>query len=497
MKYARVLVLLVVLVLAVGNPAVEGWRARARPVEAQYGVLATWVVDACTLTMGVGPEGLAVCAAFVTTGLILWVNGGGVATEELLKKAATQLSEWYADNLGDDGVQQFVAQYDQHPAWYYMSPQMVGAWASAFSGLMAAGWEYSANWANLGYAGWEYQFLTTSGVQQLETAELVLPSGANCAMVQASGGRNLRGPSGTTSGNGTMYWVTGTPAVAYTVFSLSMYAVSPTATNLASAFTWATGCAHSGETGFFRWRVPDTGAAEVSKYAYFAHNPMVSLRWWVDGTDPILSIEGSDLVAVEADIAAVGTGSRVNAVMTPDSLVGWNGLDDLPLASGRTGAVVIPAPTEDAGWWEGLFGGLGGLLGGIKSAVESVGSTASAIKTLVTDLPTTMVGALTAAVVPTTSLETRVDETAGELDGKAPFAWPAIIFAVVADLFDGGSSCPVIDMHTDLAPGWPSSELNMCLPDGAQTILYAITDAVAASMVILWAYWSYRRLVES
>jgi hypothetical protein len=238
---------------------------------------------------------------------------------------------------------------------------------------------------------------------------------------------------------------------------------------------------------------------------------------YASGEDVFIRIGWSTGVYTDlafTDFAMVGvsfypeTGKRVWTPAAADTLVAWNGVSDIPRSDGSTGTAVedIPTSPDNGAWWEQGINALTGGITGVRDWVQQVWERLGDISTTLTDvwewcqaLPQTMVTALADAVVPTVSVQTRVDDTTDEMGTRAPFAWPVVIFAVMGDLFEGGEACPEIVIPAGDMPGdyWANETMHFCVPEGGQTILYALCDVVAAGLVIVWAYWVYRRLLGS
>jgi len=189
---------------------------------------------------------------------------------------------------------------------------------------------------------------------------------------------------------------------------------------------------------------------------------------------------------VDVDYAPSGTITRVPAWM-PD----LNGAAEPKTYTGTDGAygpgVVEPTAATgsltdnaNASWWSSMFTNIANAVAGLSARVLGI--------------PDAIVNALATAVTPTVTVQARITALADVLDTKAPFAW----FGEFEDAWSAwgayGSDCLVVAVPG--AGSWDDVDVELCLPDGVQSITYAASRFVAASALAMWAWGFYRRLVE-
>ena len=487
------------VLLPVFDSTVGPGRFQPQRVQAQGQTAAAISVPCLASTLG-----FALCSGLVVLALATWkYSGGDLPTGQDLIDLVDGIVTYFDGNPA--GVQQYVQQYANHPNYIWLTPDILTDIGNAIAGLASWGFEYGANWGGTNHPF--YGRTWSSSRLVLKTDYLTLPSGANCSMV-----KNVGTAHQMLGGGGDVKLLTlefeEFEAATYPATDWGFGGGSYSATALYSLWSGSSnGCELSGMYGRFVLTLPRTSESTngMSGFEYALGAPLMVADWWVDGDNPRVTVNMTDF-AIEGGEVIELEGERYNTPLSPDFLDTWDGVSEVPLYSGVTGAVIdataVPVP-DDTSWWEGLFGGLGGkltgigdVLGQIWDAIQGLTDTVADIWSAVVALPDTMVTAISAAVVPSESVSERTGDLGDTMAAKAPFAWPVVVFAVVSDLFEGGTDCPTIDMGTE-SVGWPAVEMEMCVPSGAQTILYTLTDVIAAAMVMVWAYWVYRRMLGS
>jgi hypothetical protein len=500
MRNVHVLLLSAFLLGAVALPVFDSTvgpgRFQAEPVEAVGQVaVAIWAV--CT-----DPAGAVVCASLITMGLALWVAlGNPLPSGQDLTDAVGNLFDMFTAN--GPGVQQYVQQYANHPNYAWLTIDMLTEVMDALVFLESWGFTYDSEWYTTGHSAW----VRTWGAERVTmyTDYFTMPTGSNCAFVE-SDAHQMMGGDGASKQLSLSFEPENEAAQIIHIWGFG--GSTPSAMPISDLWdSFELGCGAAGLYGRFVLTLPRTSESltGMGGFPYALADPVYHATMWVDGEDPEITADMTDFAYGTTDILEL-EGERYNTPLSPDFLDTWDGVSDVPLLSGVNGAVIdataVPVP-DDTSWWEGLFGGLGGKLTGIGDVLQNIWDAINAIDDTVADvwsavqaLPDTMVTALSAAVVPGESVSERTGDLGDTMTARAPFAWPVVVFAVVSDLFEGGTDCPTVNMGTE-SVGWPAIDLEMCVPSGAQTILYVLTDVIAASMVMVWAYWVYRRLVGS
>ena len=472
----------------------------ARPVEAQ-GATTAAIAAVC-----LDPAGFVVCAGFILMGLVVYrASGGPMPTGQDLIDAVDNLFGVFEAN--GPGVQSFRAQYTTHSNYVYLTGQMLFEIAQALATFEALGFVFHEDWHETGVAG--YELGTWEGGQITSmTDEFIFPSGENCSMGIGGPGTILRGPDGVAQA-WRIGWLESVTEIYTQLDGLpgtdGVY--STLSNNNRSITGWNLACGLMSQTGRLVVTSPLTGGWPSSdQQVSLAQTQFWGIKLMVDGTDPAISFNFNELTLTQALTLADFVDHYYNTPISSTFVDTWDGVSDILLADGTYGQAITaeyPMPGE-ASWWEGLFGGLGGKLTGIWDAlrdiwgvVTDIAGDVAGLVTQVGALPTAMITAISAAVVPSESVTDRVDTVRTTMAGKAPFAWPVVIFSMVGSLFEGGSECPVVNFGTEYAGDWGPTEVEFCLPAGAQTILHTLTQVAAAAMVMIWGFWVYRRLVGS
>jgi len=490
--------LLGAVVLPVFDSSVGPGRLQPEAVQAQ-GQVAAAIVGVC-----VDPVGAVVCVAWLTLAFTAYVySGGTVPSGQDLIDTVANLFDVFSDN--GPGVQQFRAQYLNHPNYTWLNADILSEIALALAGLEAVGWAYVADWHGTAHPGWELA-TWAGGTLEMMTDEFVMPIVSGCTVGEQGPSHRLWGPSGAET------WQVGfleSGTEIYTdIQSVPSYNSSYQAFNMnGQGMTHGdVVCGLCGRTGRLVVTMPGSGTFSGGEYESLSNDvfglnflgevyPWPSITWYF-----------SEFATVEAWTLEGLEGERYNTPLSPDFLDTWDGVSDVPLLSGVNGAVIgataVPVP-DDTSWWEGLFGGLGGKLTGIGDvlqniwdAIQSIGDTLADVAADVQALPQTLVEAATAAVVPNTAtLESDWSDTADLMGSRAPFSWLVAIYAVLPNLFTGGSGCVQMDMGAE-SVGWPAVVLNMCIPEGAATVTKAISRVVAVMLMLFYTINTARQVMN-
>ena len=491
------------LVLAIGLVlALPVARATTHPdpVQAQTGLEGA-IVTAC------GP-GALICIAAAGAALTWYVYSGGDGSE--LVDLVDIFVGWF--NGGGTGVDQITTQLGLHPAWVQMTPQMLAEWQA----LMAAtvpGFEQYVNWEGTGETLWSATVGAPGEPEQvfLDSTMFTWPLTGTCAGTYIA----FKWPHSNTwlkSGRARYYWNGGANVLSLDIWS--MYnAGGPGWEENSRLWYGFSGCPMAGELGYVRIELP-TDVSGLEGVEAGVNELVITV-----GTD-MIEVELPD-VEIELYVSAFGLESfdlteenseTINIPLNLDDLETWDGTATLPLADGTDGEVVVPltgAGTSslseaDKAWWETWLSGITGLLGDIIDAVVNVfvdlviefptaifDSILSAIQAISTEIATV----LTDVFVPTESVTARVSATSALAVGLAPFAWPGEIFTGVPLLFAGsGATCPEITIPMPADFGG-DVDLEFCPPAGGAAVLLVISRVVVLGILVVWAYWLYRRLV--
>jgi len=497
MKRLRVLVLLVAMWLAVGSPALVGWEHRARPAEAQGGPVEVAITAAC---LGLSGGYCILLWGAVAYGALA-ARYYGVELPSNPEDFVDSMKEWVTG--GSPGAQQFALQYTAHPYTCLITDNMAAEWDAAIDALALSGWSSTENWYSTGYEVWEK--VLAAGVQTvLRTPYADMPTGVNCSYGNGIGGRNVHDPDGQTTAS-SLDWVYDDGASHFDLAAYFNFDSTRDTHNMNGSLGGGA-CAMLGTTGYFELTMPGgTPWPPAGKKALFT-DLVFQFAFIVDGVDPEVSVFMEDFGLTGGAMLEI-EGATIRAPMVADDAYTWDGVSAMPLADGTTAMPVIegvlPAPVEKD-WWEGLFGGIAAPLGGIKdvlgdiwTGVQGIAGDVANVWEWAQALPQTLVEAISAAVVPAESVSARVSELETGLSGKAPFAWPGLVFTMAGSLFDGGAGCPTLSFPTSAMGMSSDVEMEMCLPSGVKTVVYLCWDLVATLLVAEWAWNAYRRIVGS
>lgn len=488
------------LVLAIALPATR----RAAPAQAQTGgELYGAAAAAC------GPAALACIAGAIAGQEALCQYTAMPCLHDVLIDSITNFGNWWnGSGAGSAAKQQFVNQYGQHSNYFTITQEMLNAWWDAAGTFSSAGFVYDATGNGSGVAVYHRTIGTVGSIQTvtLTSTPFTIGGGGTCNMVSRMY-NVISGPTGLkTSGADALRYelIDATSAALLATLAVpSMYSsTGPLVWSSAGSAIGSAECSWVGQS--LKIRVVMQVGAGGLKDVWATSLQWVGLKVnYTSGSPTLHWLSALDFPQVVTTAGAQpALGDRTTVLANPDDLIGWNGTDALPLATGVTALPVqaIPAatPTQDVAWWEGLFGGVTGGLGNILGALQGIGSNVTDIGTaiagvpaFITSFPAVLTAAMTDAFVPQQSISARVGAIA--VPTGSILAWPSDIFAGFGLLFSGGDACPDMTL-----PGYgPFNDvpLNMCMPPGAKTIFYVISRIVAAVALAFWGWGFVRRVM--
>lgn len=485
---------------------------RARPAHANP---AAAVAAACA-----GPQA-GICVSIALAGISLWVAYNGDSTAEMLDNVGTIVANWFN---GLTNSEQSDLADRVRSGQVLVNQQMIDAWTAALdAGVLPAGF-YSGSIssgfntyseaigfdAGTGYASGEVVALTgwwnvpvvynSDGVCQGYTSLAVrlqggansTGSGAQVRVYDALNGTYIGGGVSTVSGTLNAGQTGQTEQGAFS----GAHAVS---TALCSGNLWvqlalrnATGIGAAGRhVDILYGEVRVTVDQQSTKREHYYFPPHV-----LGVAESIAAPSGWD------GAVAPGAGVFVAIPKNPDALIGESGNIVVPLADGSVGTLVGPTvsdvtvpstageslvDSENAGWWEGLFGGVQGALTSIWSRLGAMADTLAnifaAVQSLVSDLILAIEGLLVDLFVPTVDPFTALGSTVAA-------AVPACVvqgFAgALSGMFSGGASAVTIAIG-------PYGNVTISDANGWVAPLRSLSSYVAYAGLLGYAVALYRR----